>query len=96
MKSETPNTQKLEMKEPNFKVCPCCRSKDLVKFEVDYFCMDCDWNSILFDVYSGNFEKRIALAYRKPESQKPIRSKAKILHLNPEETQSSDDSENVA
>ncbi len=44
-----------------FSVCPCCRSKDLLKFEVDHFCMKCDWNSIVHDVDSGNFEKRIGL-----------------------------------
>lgn len=73
-----------EFKEANFKCCPACRSKDLKKFEVDLFCMDCDWNSILFDVNSGNFEKRIALMYQKPKSKQSIRSKTKLVHL-PEE-----------
>lgn len=80
----------LVMKEANFKVC-CCRSKDLVKFDVDFFCMDCDWNSILFDVYSGNFEKRIALMYQKPKSEKPIRSKSKLIHLSSVESNDDDD-----
>ena len=47
-----------------FSVCPCCRSTELLKFEVDHFCMKCDWNSILHDVDSGNFEKRIGLTTR--------------------------------
>ncbi len=49
----------------HFTKCRACGSKDLVKFEVDTFCMDCDWNSILMDVACGNFEKRIALTNRK-------------------------------
>lgn len=84
-------SKNLVMKEANFKVCPCCRSKDLVKFDVDFFCMDCDWNSILFDVYSGNFEKRIALMYQKPKSEKPIRSKSKLIHLPSVESNDDDD-----
>jgi hypothetical protein len=52
------------MKQAHFKACPCCKSRELVKFDMDFFCMSCDWNSILFDVYSGNFEKRIGLNNR--------------------------------
>jgi len=49
----------------HFTKCRACGSKDLVKFEVDTFCMDCDWNSVLMDVDCGNFEKRIAITNRK-------------------------------
>ena len=44
-----------------FRVCPCCGCRDLLKFGSDHFCMSCDWNSVLHDVNSGNFEKRIGL-----------------------------------
>ena len=95
MTSNNQGTKNQTFKEPNFKVCPCCKSKDLVKFDVDLFCMNCDWNSILFDVYSGNFEKRIALMYQKPQSEKPIRSKSKLVHL-PSVDDTKDEDENVA
>ncbi len=53
------------IKDLHFTKCRACGSKDLVKFEVDTFCMDCDWNSVLMDVACGNFEKRIAITNRK-------------------------------
>ena len=56
--------KKTEMKVAHFKKCPCCECEDLLKFEIDYFCMECDWNSILFDVNSGNFERRIGILNR--------------------------------
>jgi hypothetical protein len=60
------------IKDLHFTKCRACGSKDLVKFEVDTFCMDCDWNSILMDVACGNFEKRIAIMNRKrQQSQAP-------------------------
>ena len=49
----------------HFTKCKACGSKDIVKFDVDTFCMVCDWNSILMDVDCGNFEKRIAIKNRK-------------------------------
>lgn len=49
----------------HFTKCKACGSKDLFKFDVDTFCMACDWNSILMDVDCGNFEKRIAIKNRK-------------------------------
>ncbi len=62
---------------PNFKRCPSCRASNLVKFDVDFFCMDCDWNSILFDVYSGNFEKRIGIMNRKTRER--AKDKATVI-----------------
>jgi hypothetical protein len=60
------------IKDLHFTKCRACGSKDLVKFEVDTFCMDCDWNSVLMDVACGNFEKRIAIVNRKRhQSQAP-------------------------
>lgn len=53
------------IKDLHFTKCKACGSKDLLKFEVDTFCMDCDWNSVLMDVECGNFEKRIAILNRK-------------------------------
>ncbi len=53
------------IKDLHFTKCKACGSKDLIKFEVDTFCMDCDWNSVLADVECGNFEKRIAIMNRK-------------------------------
>ena len=55
---------KSQMKVANFKVCGGCGSSCIAKFDMDFFCMDCEWNTILFDVYSGNFEKRIGLNAR--------------------------------
>lgn len=61
------------IKDLHFTKCRACGSKDLVKFEVDTFCMDCDWNSVLMDVACGNFEKRIAIVNRKRhQSQVPV------------------------
>ena len=53
------------IKDLHFTKCKACGGKDLIKFEVDTFCMDCDWNSVLMDVACGNFEKRIAITNRK-------------------------------
>lgn len=53
------------IKDLHFTKCRACGSKDLLKFEVDTFCMDCDWNSVLMDVECDNFEKRIAIVNRK-------------------------------
>ena len=61
------------IKDLHFTKCRACGSKDLVKFEVDTFCTDCDWNSVLMDVACGNFEKRIAIVNRqRRQSQDPI------------------------
>ena len=78
-----------EMRVAHFKVCPCCKSADLVKFEMDFFCMDCDWNSILFDVYSGNFERRIGIMNRNRSRSKVRDLRSGVIHL--EEINSSRD-----
>lgn len=57
------------IKDLHFAKCRACGSKSLVKFGVDTFCMDCDWNSIFMDVACGNFEKRIAIMNRKRHEQ---------------------------
>ena len=62
---ETIENKESEMKVAQFKRCPLCKCEDLLKFEVDHFCMKCDWSSILFDVHSGNFEKRIGFMNRR-------------------------------
>lgn len=59
------NSSEKYIQELNFTKCRSCGSKDIVKFEVDTFCMDCDWNSVVMDVSCGNFEKRIAITNRK-------------------------------
>ena len=68
-KSENRNSSEKYIQDLHFTKCRACGSKDLVKFEVDTFCMDCDWNSILMDVACGNFEKRIAITNRKRHQQ---------------------------
>lgn len=59
------NSSEKYIQDLHFTKCRACGSKDLIKFEVDTFCMDCDWNSVLMDVACGNFEKRIAITNRK-------------------------------
>jgi RNA polymerase subunit RPABC4/transcription elongation factor Spt4 len=46
--------------------CPGCGSESLVNFELDQFCTSCDWDSLLLDVESGAFEKRMGFQI-KPE-----------------------------
>lgn len=72
----------MQLKEFNFKKCPCCQSKDVIKFDVDFFCMDCDWNSILLDVSSGNFEKRIKLMAKSKKIEKNNATKSDIIFLD--------------
>lgn len=54
----------------HFKRCPICNCSTLLKFDDDYFCDHCDWNSVLFDVYSGNFERRIGMLTRNRRAMK--------------------------
>ena len=70
-----------EMKVAHFKRCPLCKCEDLLKFEVDHFCMKCDWNSILFDVHSGNFEKRIGIMNRRRAKSRRTDRQAGVIHL---------------
>ena len=46
--------------------CPVCRSS-ILHFEGDQFCVDCDWNTMLADVQSGRFERRLGLI-QEPQS----------------------------
>lgn len=57
------------VKSLQFKECKACGSDELVRCDVDTFCMDCDWNSVLMDVDCGNFEKRIAIMNRQLNQQ---------------------------
>lgn len=59
-----------EIQDLHFTKCKGCGSKNLFKVDVDTFCVDCDWNSILMDVDCGNFEKRIAIMNRKRKQSK--------------------------
>jgi hypothetical protein len=52
------------IKDLHFTKCRACGSRDIVKFDVDTFCINCDWNSVVMDVTCGNFEKRIAIMNR--------------------------------
>jgi hypothetical protein len=64
-----------------FNVCPSCRFTELLKFDVDHFCTKCDWNSVLHDVNSGNFEKRIGVTV-KNRSRRPEAGRAEVAHLS--------------
>lgn len=58
------------MKNPNQKKndnCPVCQSS-ILHFEGDQFCVDCDWNTMLADVESGQFERCLGLIKPKPQS----------------------------
>jgi hypothetical protein len=57
----------------HFKRCLQCKCEKLLKFDDDYFCDKCDWNSILYDVYSGNFERRIGMLSRMRRENNKIR-----------------------
>ena len=70
-----------ELKVAHFKRCPLCRCEDLLKFEMDCFCMKCDWTSILFDVHSGNFEKRIGIKNRQRRKHGKANSHDSVIHL---------------
>ncbi len=59
------NSEGVFIQDLHFTKCKGCGSKNLFKVDVDTFCAECDWNSILMDVDCGNFEKRIALMNRK-------------------------------
>lgn len=81
------NSQNLRTAESVFKKCPHCGCKDLLKFEVDLFCSACDWDSILYDVNSGNFEKRIAGMNRKKSNSVLHLHGNTVVHLPIEPTQ---------
>jgi len=80
---KTLSTKKtIQIKEFTFTNCPTCKSEHLVKVDSDTVCLDCDWDSTLMDVTSGNFEKRLALTFSYLEKQaKPIRAKSKIKFI---------------
>ena len=40
--------------------CPVCKAS-ILHFEGDQFCVDCDWSTMLADVQSGRFERRLGL-----------------------------------
>lgn len=40
--------------------CPLCQAS-ILHFEDDQFCVACDWNTMLADVQSGRFERRLGL-----------------------------------
>lgn len=74
--------ENIQTKEFIFTKCPTCKSEHLIKVDTDTLCLDCDWDSTLMDVSSGNFEKRLALTLSSLEKQdKPIRSKSKIQFI---------------
>ena len=52
----------------SYKRCPMCASEAVFCFEVDHFCTKCDWNTMLADVMSGAFERRMGLRQRKSQS----------------------------
>jgi len=79
-----------EMKVAQFKRCPLCKCEDLLKFEVDHFCMKCDWSSILFDVHSGNFEKRIGMRNRQRTKSRGPRIQDGVIHLEDLRSRKSD------
>ena len=37
--------------------CPACESKELLSFEGDYFCLECDWDSLEISVERGDLTK---------------------------------------
>ena len=79
-----------EMKVAQFKRCPLCKCEDLLKFEVDHFCMKCDWSSILFDVHSGNFEKRIGIMNRRRTKYHGPEIQEGVIHLEDLRSQKGD------
>jgi hypothetical protein len=79
--NRTGQDKKTDMKTAHFKVCGGCGSPSIVKFDMDFFCTNCDWNSILFDVYSGNFEKRIGLNVRNRAKAKAEAPLSSVIHL---------------
>ncbi len=79
-----------EMKVAQFKRCPLCKCEDLLKFEVDHFCMKCDWNSILFDVQSGNFEKRIGFRNRRRAKLHAGGKQEGVIHIEDLRSRKSD------
>ena len=76
LKQQTQGNQYI--KDLHFTKCRACGSKNLIKFEVDTFCMDCDWNSVLMDVACGNFEKRIAIVNRKRHQKQALTEQHQI------------------
>ena len=39
-----------------YKLCPCCKSKNLIRLEVDALCGDCDWMSCEEYVEAGGMD----------------------------------------
>lgn len=83
--------KKVQLKTFEFSKCPACHSEHLTKVDVDTICLDCDWDSTLMDVTSGNFEKRIAQAISQLPAEKPIRSKSKIRFVKDEKSPNKDE-----
>lgn len=40
--------------------CPCCKSPNLIRLEVDALCADCDWTSVAAFVDSGGMDNIFA------------------------------------
>lgn len=61
MKTQTKTNNLLNTTEAflTFKKCKACGSKNLFQIDYDFYCSDCEWDSIAIDVSSGNFAKRI-------------------------------------
>ena len=76
----------------NIHHCPACKSKELLRLNVDLICLDCDWDSIEAYVWAGGMDnlnqafkdnfgrklKRIVSTDPVSESTSPSNSKEKI------------------
>lgn len=45
-----------------YRCCPACRSKNLIRLEVDALCADCDWDSTFAFVQAGGMDNLFAAA----------------------------------
>lgn len=82
-----------------FKRCPCCGSHDIARFEVDHFCLSCDWDTLLSDVQSGAFERRVGLQKRNEKLALTAPKEGAVLFmedLNEGSSPEANEEENVA
>lgn len=57
--------------------CPRCKSKELLKFEGDHFCLECSWDSLKMSVERGDLDDAIH------EYEETLMPKTAVAKLGP-------------
>lgn len=53
------NYQRSKRKIASLSTCPRCKGSDLLPFEADLICANCDWNSFAESVRAGQLDELI-------------------------------------